>query len=673
MPFNEILNLGISGVSPLTDNAPVKTDGTSIDFSHVLEAVLNANPGLKQMLNDLDDGARGLLSKLTEAMRPTEKTWEVEAQSQTTVNPIVAVLNDTKNENLYFNGETDLTRFTGVCDALGINIPNILYHLMTDKNVHSFEARLIGGEKGWGNISSTVEKTGDVKVGDEIEGIEKASVELMRVILGLISRLKNQIINTQVNPDAHISNLSEKDLLPDLNQKTPEPPEVLIQKETFPHISVHTNKTITVIDNNYRDKDAPTDTRQPEIDPILTVPTFIPDGTYKVEVKPKNNNIIADAPSPLPDLNQKTPEPPEVLIQKETFPHISVHTNKTITVIDNNYRDKDAPTDTRQPEIDPILTVPTFIPDGTYKVEVTIINNNLKETGQEENNHIWRGPEVVAENRTVGAQIRDIFYVTNTKEVTKEVAPHHPAFDIIEKGQVDQGIIKDIISINESPSKTKTVSHTYHSDRDISQTELDERIKEVRISIGTDAMGSSFNGRDENMPHIMEEKEMAKIVHEKTGTKDKPSDTAGDRIAFNDALDKNVLHIKDDIQGQIRPVAAQKIEEIVERYSEVKKSGDMLIRFKIDNGEILELNLKNNGENILIHIKSTNSELISMFTNQRDMIIKSLEEKNIFASIFINPDGANNQEKQEEKQRNSRYRPGKIPTDGFSEILEAQV
>ena len=588
MPFNEILNLGISGVSPLTDNAPVKTDGTSIDFSHVLEAVLNANPGLKQMLNDLDDGARGLLSKLTEAMRPTEKTWEVEAQSQTTVNPIVAVLNDTKNENLYFNGETDLTRFTGVCDALGINIPNILYHLMTDKNVHSFEARLIGGEKGWGNISSTVEKTGDVKVGDEIEGIEKASVELMRVILGLISRLKNQIINTQVNPDAHISNLSEKDLLP--------------------------------------------------------------------------------------DLNQKTPEPPEVLIQKETFPHISVHTNKTITVIDNNYRDKDAPTDTRQPEIDPILTVPTFIPDGTYKVEVTIINNNLKETGQEENNHIWRGPEVVAENRTVGAQIRDIFYVTNTKEVTKEVAPHHPAFDIIEKGQVDQGIIKDIISINESPSKTKTVvSHTYHSDRDIFQTELDERIKEVRISIGTDAMGSSFNGRDENMPHIMEEKEMAKIVHEKTGTKDKPSDTAGDRIAFNDALDKNVLHIKDDIQGQIRPVVAQKIEEIVERYSEVKKSGDMLIRFKIDNGEILELNLKNNGENILIHIKSTNSELISMFTNQRDMIIKSLEEKNIFASIFINPDGANNQEKQEEKQRNSRYRPGKIPTDGFSEILEAQV
>ena len=587
MPFNEILNLGISGVSPLTDNASVKTDGTSIDFSHVLEAVLNANPGLKQMLNDLDDGARGLLSKLTEAMRPTEKTWEVEAQSQTTVNPIVAVLNDTKNENLYFNGETDLTRFTGVCDALGINIPNILYHLMTDKNVHSFEARLIGGEKGWGNISSTVEKTGDVKVGDEIEGIEKASVELMRVILGVISRLKNQIINTQVNPDAHISNLSEKDLLPDLNQKTPEPPEVLIQKEAFPHISVHTNKTTTVVDKD--------------------------------------------------------------------------HSNE------------DAPTDTRQPEIDPILTVPTFIPDGTYKVEVTIINNNLKETGQEENNHIWRGPEVVAENRTVGAQIRDIFYVTNTKEVTKEVAPHHPAFDIIEKGQVDQGIIKDIISINESPSKTKTVSHTYHSDRDISQTELDERIKEVRISIGTDAMGSSFNGRDENMPHIMEEKEMAKIVHEKTGTRDKPSDTAGDRIAFNDALDKNVLHIKDDIQGQIRPVAAQKIEEIVERYSEVKKSGDMLIRFKIDNGEILELNLKNNGENILIHIKSTNSELISMFTNQRDMIIKSLEEKNIFASIFINPDGANNQEKQEEKQRNSRYRPGKIPTDGFSEILEAQV
>ncbi|HOJ44092.1 MAG TPA: hypothetical protein PK800_08205, partial [Syntrophorhabdaceae bacterium] len=403
--------------------------------------------------------------------------------------------------------------------------------------------------------------------------------------------------------------------------------------------------------------------------PILTVPTFIPDGTYKVEVKPKNKNIIAYASLPFPDLNQKTPEPPEVLIQKETFPHISVHTNKTITVVDKDHNNEDAPTDTRQPEIDPILTVPTFIPDGTYKVEVTIINNNLKETGQEENNHIWRGPEVVAENRTLGVQTRDVFYVTNTKEV----APDHSAFNTIEKGQVDQGIIKDIISINESPSKTNTVSHTYHSDRGIFQTELDERIKEVRISIGADAMGSSFNGRDENMPHIMEEKEMAKIVHEKTGTRDKPSDTAGDRIAFNDALDKNVLHIKDDIQGQIRPVVAQKIEEIVERYSEVKKSGDMLIRFKIDNGGILELNLKDNGENILIQIKSTNSELISMFTNQRDMIIKSLEEKNIFASIFINPDGANNQEKQEEKQRNSRYRPGKIPTDGFSEILEAQV
>ena len=531
MPFNEILNLGISGVPTLTDNAPVKTDDTSIDFFDVLETLIDETPELKHLLNDLD----------------------IETQS-------------------FIDKKID-----------DINISAILWQLMTNKNVHSFEARLIGGEKGWGNISSTVEKTGDVKVGDEIEGIEKASVELMRVILGLISRLKNQIINTQVNPDAHISNLSEKDLLP--------------------------------------------------------------------------------------DLNQKTPEPPEVLIQKETFPHISVHTNKTITVVDKDHNNEDAPTDTRQPEIDPILTVPTFIPDGTYKVEVTIINNNLKETGQEENNHIWRGPEVVAENRTLGVQTRDVFYVTNTKEV----APDHSAFNTIEKGQVDQGIIKDIISINESPSKTKTVSHTYHSDRDISQTELDERIKEVRISIGTDAMGSSFNGRDENMPHIMEEKEMAKIVHEKTGTRDKPSDTAGDRIAFNDALDKNVLHIKDDIQGQIRPVVAQKIEEIVERYSEVKKSGDMLIRFKIDNGEILELNLKNNGENILIQIKSTNSELISMFTNQRDMIIKSLEEKNIFASIFINPDGANNQEKQEEKQRNSRYRPGKIPTDGFSEILEAQV
>jgi len=62
-----------------------------------------------------------------------------------------------------------------------------------------------------------------------------------------------------------------------------------------------------------------------------------------------------------------------------------------------------------------------------------------------------------------------------------------------------------------------------------------------------------------------------------------------------------------------------------------------------------------------------------MFTNQRDMIIKSLEEKNIFASIFINPDGANNQEKREERHRSSRYRPGKTPADGFSEILEAQV
>jgi len=106
-----------------------------------------------------------------------------------------------------------------------------------------------------------------------------------------------------------------------------------------------------------------------------------------------------------------------------------------------------------------------------------------------------------------------------------------------------------------------------------------------------------------------------------------------------DHLKTEVLHGKDGTKVYDKTafgsIIADRVERVVEQYANKSSSSDMVVRLKIDGKETILVGLKDEGQKISVQIKTGSEGVMNFIQSQKDAIIKSLEGKNIYATIMV--------------------------------------
>jgi hypothetical protein len=119
-------------------------------------------------------------------------------------------------------------------------------------------------------------------------------------------------------------------------------------------------------------------------------------------------------------------------------------------------------------------------------------------------------------------------------------------------------------------------------------------------------------------------------------------------------------------------VMTDKIEKIVEQFSAKGSNMDMILRLKIDDRETLLVGLKNEGQKVMVDVKSTNEGVMNILQTQKDVISRNLEEKHVYTNIHLDPDGNGSFERRESRQEERRKEQDSSKTN-FIEFLEASA
>ncbi len=140
-----------------------------------------------------------------------------------------------------------------------------------------------------------------------------------------------------------------------------------------------------------------------------------------------------------------------------------------------------------------------------------------------------------------------------------------------------------------------------------------------------------------------------------------------------DAVKAHIRHGKEtpsvSDKGSLVSTMTQKIEEIVGKYASRPQIADMTIRLRINERESLLIGLKEQGERVVIDVKSSSESLMNLLQSNKDIIARELENKQIFATINVDPEGEG--QEQRKQQRDRRRRNAEEEKRAFMGILDA--
>jgi len=121
-------------------------------------------------------------------------------------------------------------------------------------------------------------------------------------------------------------------------------------------------------------------------------------------------------------------------------------------------------------------------------------------------------------------------------------------------------------------------------------------------------------------------------------------------------------------------VMTDRIEKIVEHYANKGVSADLVVRLKIDEKETLIVGLKDQGQTVAVEIKTTDESMSNFLSSQKGEITKQLEEKNVYANIYVDMENDNLQKrKQGEHNKQKNVNPEKKIKDDFNTFIETMV
>ncbi|OPY67361.1 MAG: hypothetical protein A4E63_02261 [Syntrophorhabdus sp. PtaU1.Bin050] len=171
------------------------------------------------------------------------------------------------------------------------------------------------------------------------------------------------------------------------------------------------------------------------------------------------------------------------------------------------------------------------------------------------------------------------------------------------------------------------------------------------------------------------------FVEDKDTTKDKADTESVDGLFTNkgmeisqgDSSKTNVHQTREDgrvfEKGSFSSFITDRIEKVVEQYATRNSSADTVVRLKLDDQETLTVGFKHEGQNVVVEVKASNEGLANLLQSHKEDITRHLEDKNIFARMYVEADGENAFERRNQKQ-NKREDGRKEEETSFTAVLE---
>ncbi|OPY65746.1 MAG: hypothetical protein A4E62_02618 [Syntrophorhabdus sp. PtaU1.Bin002] len=172
------------------------------------------------------------------------------------------------------------------------------------------------------------------------------------------------------------------------------------------------------------------------------------------------------------------------------------------------------------------------------------------------------------------------------------------------------------------------------------------------------------------------------FVEDKDTTKDKADTESVDGLFTNKGMEisqgdnskTNVHQTREDgrvfEKGSFSSFITDRVEKVVEQYATRNSSMDTVVRLKLDDKETLTVGFKHEGQNVVVEVKASNEGLANLLQSHKEDITRHLEDKNIFARMYVEADGENAFERQNQRQ-NKREDERKEGETSFTAVLEA--
>jgi len=258
---------------------------------------------------------------------------------------------------------------------------------------------------------------------------------------------------------------------------------------------------------------------------------------------------------------------------------------------------------------------------------------------------------------------------------TKEILENNAVFlhAILEnEGKVNS----DDNDASNSPRENKGVDGLFKTDEKLGQNMIKQSFANEQ---GFDERGADkakgetntllFNATKKYKEHISE----LKTTIDGEPINVSPQESTNE-VPQGESFKANILQVKDNNitfeKGSFTSFVTDRIEKIIEQFSNRSSQMDMVVRLKLDDKETLLVGLKHEGQKIIVDVKASNDGLVNLIQTHKDDIARHLEDRNIFTSIFVQPDGEKNSERQNQQQ-NKRDKRQKEANTSFIKVLEA--
>lgn len=119
--------------------------------------------------------------------------------------------------------------------------------------------------------------------------------------------------------------------------------------------------------------------------------------------------------------------------------------------------------------------------------------------------------------------------------------------------------------------------------------------------------------------------------------------------------------------------AVERFERVLDQFATRASNHDLTMRLDIGNKESLLLGFKNMGESIAVEVKASHQAITDLLQNQKDVIVKHLESKDVHATIQIDPDSSattDRRERRETRDLRQRFAGAAQEDSDFGEYLE---
>jgi hypothetical protein len=173
---------------------------------------------------------------------------------------------------------------------------------------------------------------------------------------------------------------------------------------------------------------------------------------------------------------------------------------------------------------------------------------------------------------------------------------------------------------------------------------------------GEDVMGAVYKTSD-------------KSANDYTGPEERQLLSQNDYTKTSTHLDKEAGKVLE--KTPFASIMTDRIEKIVEQYANKNVSMDMIVRLKIDEKETLLVALKDQGQRVIVEVKTTNEGMGNFLQSQKEEIARQLEGKNIYANIYVDVQNENREKR--EQRDNQKKRSDDQENEDFVGFLDAMA